>query len=119
MSLHIGWASETGRTIDLVKEFMDECNEHGIKVKSVQQLGAQTNLEEGIWVMFVATTGQGQPPYTARPFWKTIMKKSYALPGPVRFAVYALGDRSYGDDFCMTGRKLRQRLKMLGGEEFR
>ena len=69
--------------------------------------------------MFVATTGKGQPPYATRPFWKNMMKKSFTLPQKFIFSVYALGDRSYGDDFCMTGRKLRQRLKMLGGEEFR
>jgi len=43
------------------------------------------------------------------------MKKSYKLINKIYFAVYSLGDSSYGDNFGMAARKLRQRLKMLGG----
>lgn len=32
----------------------------------------------------------------------------------MKFAIYGLGDRSYGDNYNITGRKLRQRLIMLG-----
>ncbi len=53
-----------------------------------------------------------------RTFWKEFMKKSYKLPAKVYFTVYSLGDRAYGDHFGITARKFRQRLKMLGGEEF-
>jgi hypothetical protein len=45
------------------------------------------------------------------------MKKNYKLPHSIEFCVYSLGDSSYGDDFGMTARKLRQRLKMLGAVE--
>jgi hypothetical protein len=48
-----------------------------------------------------------------RIFWKNIMNKNYKLPQNVKFGVYALGDRSYGDNFNIMGRKLRQRLIML------
>jgi sulfite reductase alpha subunit-like flavoprotein len=53
-----------------------------------------------------------------RPFWKRLMAKSYQLQKPFSFAVYSLGDSSYGDHFAMAARKLRQRLKMLGAQEF-
>ena len=46
------------------------------------------------------------------------MKKGYTLSNPIEFAIYSLGDRSYGEHFGMAARKLRQRLKMLGGKEF-
>lgn len=35
----------------------------------------------------------------------------------MRFSIFALGDRSYGDNFCMAARKFRQRLISLGAEE--
>jgi sulfite reductase alpha subunit-like flavoprotein len=45
------------------------------------------------------------------------MRKSYKLPQQIEFCMYSLGDSSYGDDFGMTARKLRQRLRMLGAVE--
>lgn len=66
--------------------------------------------------MFVATTGQGAHPFSMRPLWKDMMKKGYKIDPDVKFAVYSLGDRGYGDNFAMAARKLRQRLKMLGAD---
>jgi sulfite reductase alpha subunit-like flavoprotein len=65
----------------------------------------------------MATTGQGSPPYRMRPLWREMLKKSFKLKEGVKFAIYSLGDRSYGENFGVTGRKMRQRLRMLGGEE--
>ena len=67
--------------------------------------------------MFVSTTGQGAPPYSMRSLWKEMMKKGYKINEQVTFAIYSLGDRSYGDNFGLAARKLRQRLKMLGATE--
>lgn len=66
--------------------------------------------------MFISTTGQGDPPYGIKAFWSNLMKKSYKLQERVKFCVYGLGDRSYGDNFNIAGRKIRQRLLMLGGK---
>ena len=46
-----------------------------------------------------------------------MLRKEYKLPQGMMFAIYSLGDRGYGDNFAMAGRKLRQRLRMLGGKE--
>jgi sulfite reductase alpha subunit-like flavoprotein len=46
-------------------------------------------------------------------FWKKIMMKSFPNQKELKFAIYALGDRSYGDNFCLAARKLRQRLLNL------
>jgi sulfite reductase alpha subunit-like flavoprotein len=35
----------------------------------------------------------------------------------MRFTIFSLGDRSYGDNFNMAARKFRQRLMGLGGKE--
>jgi sulfite reductase alpha subunit-like flavoprotein len=44
------------------------------------------------------------------------MNKNYRNLNKVKFCVYGLGDRSYGDNFNITSRKLRQRLLMLQAE---
>ena len=48
-----------------------------------------------------------------RPFWKKIINKNYKINENIHFAIYGLGDRSYGESFNMAGRKLKQRLLML------
>lgn len=45
------------------------------------------------------------------------MNKNYRALNNVKFCVYGLGDRSYGTNFNVTARKLRQRLLMLKAEE--
>lgn len=65
----------------------------------------------------MSTTGQGDPPYSMRQFWKKIMNKAYPCLKGIKFCVYGLGDRSYGDNFNMASRKLRQRLLMLEASE--
>lgn len=42
-----------------------------------------------------------------------MLNQSFKLPIGVQFAVFALGDSGYGDDFNVFGRKLRMRLKGL------
>lgn len=51
-----------------------------------------------------------------RQFWKNIMNKNYKVLENVKFCIYGLGDRSYGDNFNLSARKLRQRLIMLKAE---
>lgn len=35
----------------------------------------------------------------------------------MKFTIFSLGDRSYGDNFCMAARKFRQRLISLHAQE--
>lgn len=70
MQLHLGWNSETGNTIDLLREFIDYCNTKGFAISSVQQLTEKIILHAGIWIFFVSTTGQGSPPHSMRLFWR-------------------------------------------------
>jgi sulfite reductase alpha subunit-like flavoprotein len=46
--------------------------------------------------------------------WKKLLSKSHPQLINMRFTIFGLGDRSYGDNFCLSARKLRQRLISLG-----
>lgn len=67
-------------------------------------------------LLFVSTTGDGEHCDSIRDTWKTLLSKS--LPMDLfqgkQFALFCLGDRAYGPQFCAAGRKLAVRLLQLG-----
>jgi len=73
-------------------------------------------------LMFVSTTGDGEQCDSIRNTWKSLLQKS--LPRNMlaeskhQFALFCLGDRAYGPQFCAAGRKLAVRLLQLGLPSF-
>lgn len=67
-------------------------------------------------LLFVSTTGDGEHCDSIRDTWKSLLQKSLPknlLQGK-QFALFCLGDRAYGPQFCAGGRKLAVRLLQLG-----
>ena len=74
------------------------------------------NNNNHFFLFFVSTTGDGVHCDSIQTTWKALLKKSLApqvLQGG-RFALFCLGDRAYGPQFCAAGRKLAVRLLQLG-----
>lgn len=75
-----------------------------------------------LFLMFVSTTGDGEQCDSIRNTWKSLLQKS--LPRNIltgskhSFALFCLGDRAYGPQFCAAGRKLAVRLLQLGMPSF-
>lgn len=67
-------------------------------------------------LVFVSTTGDGEHTSSIAQTWSALLSKSLSptLFANVSFALFALGDRAYGDAFCAAGRKLAARLVQLG-----
>lgn len=76
----------------------------------------RSHIAPSLFLMFVSTTGDGEQCDSIRDTWKTLLQKS--LPRDLfagqRFAMFCLGDRAYGPQFCAAGRKLAVRLMQLG-----
>mmetsp|Transcript_2971 Transcript_2971/g.4601 ORF Transcript_2971/g.4601 Transcript_2971/m.4601 type:complete len:732 (+) Transcript_2971:132-2327(+) len=81
------------------------------------QIQSSHATPQSCWLLlFVSTTGDGEQCDGIHQTWKQLLTKS--LPStqltPIPFAIFCLGDRAYGPQFCAAGRKLAARLKQLG-----
>lgn len=111
MKIVIGYATQTGNSYELAIQTYLSLNG---KVSAIEKIEEKfTFRANNIYILFISTTGQGDPPYAMRQFWKNLMSKNYPTLEGIKFCVYGLGDRSYGDNFNIAARKLRQRLLML------
>uniref|UniRef100_A0A8D0YQE2 Methionine synthase reductase n=1 Tax=Sus scrofa TaxID=9823 RepID=A0A8D0YQE2_PIG len=76
-------------------------------------------MEAAPLVVVVSTTGNGDPPDTARKFVKAIQDKT--LPGDLlahlRYGLLGLGDSEY-TYFCNGGKIIDKRLQELGAQHF-
>ena len=65
-------------------------------------------------VAIVSTWGEGEPPQRATGLYAALMGEDAPRFESTRFAVLALGDRSYAK-FCEVGHRLDERFAALGG----
>ncbi|GAA6017924.1 hypothetical protein JCM8202_006200 [Rhodotorula sphaerocarpa] len=110
-------ASVTGTAIDVAERIGRRARREGwaAQVKSVAQFNPMELLEHGLVVFVVPTTGNGQAPPQFTPLWTALLHQG--LPPDfledLRYAVFALGDSSYGK-YNWVGKKLSRRLDALG-----
>jgi len=75
-------------------------------------------MQAKLLLIITSTTGEGDLPADLRPLWRKLYTKKPSLQD-IRYAVAVLGDRSYGDDFCLGGKELDELLEERGAKRIK
>ncbi|XP_047737408.1 methionine synthase reductase-like [Hyalella azteca] len=126
ISLFVVYASQQGNAQAIAQDLHEELEEHlknknvTTAVKCISDFGEDPSLfSQCDCIIFIAsTTGDGDPPDTAKKLWRVLNKCSKALNvDHLTYTVLGLGDTNY-TNFCNFGKNLDKILHKLGAKRF-
>ncbi|TWU20620.1 Sulfite reductase [NADPH] flavoprotein alpha-component [Novipirellula galeiformis] len=107
----VAYASQTGMAFELAQQTAEALNAAGISAyfTAIDRIHRDRFAQGGRLLIVASTTGQGDPPDHAIGFLREVMDRPLSLES-LRYAVLALGDRSY-EQFCAFGHQLDRWLQ--------
>lgn len=114
VTLRVAFASQTGFAEQLAGQTAQQLRRSGMvsEAHSLGSLSSEDLRGAGRMLFVVSTTGDGDAPDDALPFFDRHMAQAADLSG-LEYGILALGDRDY-DDFCGFGHKLERWLQASG-----
>lgn len=69
-----------------------------------------------MFVVFLMSTYDGEPSTNSKKLFDWVQQDSNVTPG-LKFAVFGIGDKSYGEKFNTVAKSFDERLEVLGGKK--
>ncbi len=117
--LLIAFGSQSGNAESLAKRLAREASGRGFAARAagLDSLQPADLIKEQNVLLITSTWGEGDMPDNAVSFWDSLNQNgsSPKLDG-VQYSILALGDKNYGDTYCLAGKKLDARLEELGAK---
>ncbi len=113
-ALLVAYASQTGFAQQVAERTADTLRGVGmhVELRALGQVDSELLARSERALFVVSTTGEGDPPDPALSFVRGVLDARNSLSG-LRYAVLALGDRSYRH-YCGFGHRLDQCLRQAG-----
>lgn len=113
--LSILYGSQTGNSKKVANQLAAKIREQAweVVVSDLNDYPSKQLKEEKLVLLVISTQGEGDPPVSAEAFHKWVLSARAPRLEGLKFAVCALGDKSYLQ-FCQTGKELDARFEALG-----
>jgi len=115
MHLNILVGTMTG-TAELVAEEIQtllESDGHTAVIKLMDGLDSGVFQAEGPFLIVTSTYGQGDVPDNTRALMESLERSRPDLSA-LRYGIFALGDRTFTETFCLGGKQFDEMLRGLG-----
>lgn len=111
------YGSHTGNGKKIAKQLTEKAKTRGFEVQLADMNDYQSRKlkDEKVLLVIVSTHGEGDPPMAAETLYEFIHSARAPKLNETKFAVLALGDRSYVQ-FCQTGKDFDTQLEKLGAK---
>lgn len=98
---------------EVIEQILRDDYGHTVEYLRMDKLGPEVFERAGIFVVCTSTYGIGDVPENARELYGALCASRPDLAG-VRYAVFGLGDSSYGETYSFGGQRFDDILAALG-----